>query len=73
VHTLADLKHQVGLIQAEHQDIVRRLLERDDLPAESLRRNLVIERINLTALKDRSFRIGTALLELGYSNRIGYE
>jgi MOSC domain-containing protein YiiM len=31
---------------------------------EQLRRNVVVSGLNLLALKDRSFRLGTALLEM---------
>lgn len=56
-------KRQVTLIQAEHLDVVARLLGREALRPEWLRRNVVVSGISLHALRDRRFRIGAALLE----------
>jgi MOSC domain-containing protein YiiM len=57
-------KRQVSLIQAEHLVAVGRLLGRAEPPAGLLRRNLVIEGVNLIALKEFPFRIGEAVFEL---------
>lgn len=54
---------QVTLIAAESLASIASHLGRDILPAELLRRNVVVRGINLQALKGRQFRIGTALLE----------
>jgi len=56
-------KRQVTLIQGEHLAAMASLLGRDQLEPELLRRNIVVTGINLIALKDKRFRIGTALLE----------
>ncbi|MEZ6060011.1 MAG: MOSC domain-containing protein [Planctomycetaceae bacterium] len=56
-------KRQVTLIQHEHLDTVARLLNRDRVPPELLRRNVVVSGINLASLKKQRFRIGTAVLE----------
>ena len=54
---------QVTLITAEHLAAVAGFLGRDVLPPEELRRNLVIQGMNLLALKGRRFRLGETLLE----------
>jgi MOSC domain-containing protein YiiM len=55
-------KRQVTLIQAEDLSAIAGYLGREVTPGD-LRRNLVVEGINLRALKDRRFRIGEAVLE----------
>jgi MOSC domain-containing protein YiiM len=55
---------QVTLVQAEHLDAVGRLLRRDSIDPALARRNIVVAGINLAALKDHTFRIGSALLQL---------
>lgn len=55
-------KRQVTLIQQEHLATVSSLTGIDVTP-EMVRRNLVVEGINLLALKDQKFRIGDVLLE----------
>lgn len=59
-----DSPRQVTLIQAEHLEVIARLLKRSSVDPALLRRNIVVEGINLTALSGKLFRIGTALLEV---------
>jgi MOSC domain-containing protein YiiM len=56
-------KRQVTLIQGEHLLAIASMLGRDTIAPELLRRNLVVTGINLLALKDKQFQIGSALLE----------
>ncbi len=58
-------KRAVTLVQAEHLSAVAGFLGRTTpvLP-EDLRRNLVVQGINLSALKGRTVRVGTALLSV---------
>jgi len=56
-------KRQVTLIQAEHIEVVSRLLAHEAIPPALLRRNVVIAGINLLALRQRRFRIGDVVLE----------
>lgn len=57
-----DRRH-VTLVQREHLGVVGALLERGPVDPALLRRNLVVEGINLRALHDRRFTIGEAVLE----------
>jgi MOSC domain-containing protein YiiM len=52
------------LIQAEHLAALASLLHRDAIGPELLRRNIVISGINLLALKNKHFYLGTAELEM---------
>jgi MOSC domain-containing protein YiiM len=54
---------QVTLIAAAHLRAIAGFLGTDAVAPERLRRNLVIEGVNLLALKGRRFRLGAALLE----------
>lgn len=54
---------QVTLVASEDLAAVAAFLGRSEISPGLLRRNLVIRGINLLALKDRRFRVGTALLE----------
>jgi MOSC domain-containing protein YiiM len=54
---------QVTLVGAAHLRAIADFLGLDAVAPERLRRNLVVEGVNLLALKGRRFRIGDALLE----------
>lgn len=56
-------KRQVTLIQWEHLSVIASLLHKDFISPESLRRNIAISGINLLALKNKKFKLGTAILE----------
>ena len=49
---------QVTIISVEYIDIINRLLKRDNIKPDVLRRNLVVSGINLTALRHQRFQIG---------------
>ena len=55
-------KRQVTLIQAEHLGVIAKLTGHETVTPASLRRNLVIEGINLIALKTLKFRIGDQVI-----------
>ncbi len=56
-------KRQVTLIQAEHLVAVASMLNIDVVNPETVRRNIVVNGINLLALKDKQFLVGNAALE----------
>jgi MOSC domain-containing protein YiiM len=56
---------QVTLIQAEHLPVIARFASREAVAPEQLRRNLVIEGINLLALGKLSFAIGDEVILVG--------
>jgi len=55
-------KRQVTLIQQEHLEAVSNILSQEIDPLLT-RRNIVVSGINLLALKDRKFEIGTAIMK----------
>lgn len=57
-------RRQVTLIQAEHLAVLGGLLDETPIAPQRLRRNIVVAGVNLFALKDRQFRIGTAVFEM---------
>ena len=54
---------QVTLIQQEHLAVIAACVGQKSVSPTQLRRNIVVSGINLLALKDKTFRIGDALLE----------
>ena len=56
-------KRQVTLIQKEHLPVIGSLAGIEEVQPELLRRNLVVEGINLQALVKKKFIIGEAMLE----------
>lgn len=58
----AGSKRQVSLIQAEHLPVIAALSGNPQVLPELLRRNLVIEGINVLSLRAREFRIGVCVL-----------
>lgn len=60
----ADSKRQVTLIQAEHLAAIGSYLGRGFINPELLRRNIVVQGINLLALKEHPIQIGGAVLEM---------
>ncbi|MFT5136565.1 MAG: MOSC domain-containing protein YiiM [Arenicella sp.] len=56
-------KRQVTLIQWEHLSAIASMLSIEAVDPALLRRNIAISRINLLALKDKQFSLGSAVLE----------
>ncbi len=54
----------VTVIQCENLTAIASHLGLDRVLPEQLRRNILVSGLNLLALKDRPFRLGTALLEM---------
>lgn len=60
----SNASRQVTLIQAEHVSVLHLLLGTDPITPELLRRNFVVKGINLLALKDKDFSIGSVSLRM---------
>jgi MOSC domain-containing protein YiiM len=58
-----DGERQVTLIAAESLAAIASFLGRDAIDPALVRRNLVVQGVNLLALKGRRFRVGAAVLE----------
>ena len=56
-------KRQVTLIQAEHLLAVSNFMQIPPLDPGIIRRNIVVQGLNLLALKDKQFYVGNVLLE----------
>ena len=54
---------EITLIHEEHIRAVASMLHRDEISPADLRRNIVVEGINLLALKGKTFHVGGVLLE----------
>ena len=60
-------KRQITLIQAEHIEAVRKMLQKQSIDPTLLRRNIVVSGLNLLALNNLEFKIGEAILKMtGY-------
>ena len=57
-------KRAVTLMQGEHLPVIGAMLGRGPVDPGDMRRNLVVEGINLAALKGRRVQVGTAVLEI---------
>ena len=55
-------KRAITLIQAEHLPVIGAFLGEGPVAPERLRRNVVVEGLNLLALRGATFRLGTAVL-----------
>lgn len=55
-------KRDVSIIQAEHLDLVGRLLGKESIHPNLTRRNIVVSGVNLVSLKTKTIRLGTAEL-----------
>lgn len=55
-------KRQVTLIQGEHLDVVARLTGKAEVAPQLVRRNVVVEGVNLLALKRMRFAIGDEVI-----------
>jgi len=56
-------KRQVTLIQQEHLNVVAEFMKTDEIDPSDIRRNIVVEGINLLGLVEKKFKIGEAVFE----------
>ncbi|MGR3464632.1 MOSC domain-containing protein [Limimaricola sp.] len=56
-------KRAVTLIQAEHLPVIAALTAKGAVAPETLRRNIVVSGLNLTAARHRLLRVGSAVLQ----------
>ncbi len=57
-------KRQVTLIQAEHLEVIGKILSKEKIDPALTRRNIVVSGINLLAFKEKQFQIGEVILEM---------
>ena len=57
-------KRALTLIEAEHLPVIAALAGLEAVTPETLRRNIVVSGINLTALRNHALRIGEAVVEI---------
>ncbi len=62
-HRIKAGKRAVSLIQWEHLPVIAALANVQEVVPEALRRNFVVSGINLLGLRNRTFRIGEAVLK----------
>jgi MOSC domain-containing protein YiiM len=68
--TSTDGPRQVTLIQAEHLAAIASYLGHHSNDPGILRRNIVVQGINLLAMKDKCFQIGSGLLDAGIHRQV---
>ena len=57
-------KRAITLLQAEHLPVIAKLLDRESVLPDLLRRNIVVSRLNLLATRGRLVRLGDAVVEV---------